>query len=294
VGGRAPTLLETLLLKFTIALELDSIVILLVTGIAVGFAGGLLGVGGCFIMVPVAVMVFTNMDVPVDIAVKLAFGTSLLVVLPTAISGSLAHHRRGAVWWKAAIVLGIAGAAGALLGATVTSQFISGGAIKIAFGAVIILGGVRMLTAKPPTIEEEPKDSPLVWIGCGFPLGMVTGLIGIGGGVLVVPLMTAALRFKMHRAVGTSMGMMMFTSAAGALGYILNGLGVSGLPAHSIGYLNLPTWICLAATSVGMAQVGARVAHRLTARILRILFILVMFYLGLRMIGVFDWLGWPL
>ena len=104
----------------------------------------------------------------------------------------------------------------------------------------------------------------------------------------MVPIMAVALKFKMHRAVGTSTGLMMFTSTAGALGYILNGMGVSGLPAYSIGYFNLPVWICLAATSVGMAQVGARVAHRLTARILRIIFVVVMFYMGLKMIGVFD------
>lgn len=275
-------------------LEPVSIAVLLITGLAVGFAQGLLGVGGCFIMVPVTVTIFTDMDFPVDMAVKLAFGTNLLVVLPTAMSSSLAHHRRGAVWWRAAIILGVAGAAGALLGSTVTSRFIQGDSLKVAFGVVVILSGIRLLTGRPPSIEEEPKYSPLVWIGIGFPVGFVCGLIGIGGGVLMVPIMALALKFEMHRAVGTSTGLMMFTSGAGALGYILNGMGVAGLPAHSIGYLNLPTWICLAGTSVGMAQIGARMAHRLTATILRAIFVLVMFYMGLKMIGVYDWLGWPL
>lgn len=275
-------------------LEASHIAALLATGVAVGFFQGLLGLGGCFIMVPVTVMVFADLDYPVDMAVKLAFGTNLLVVVPTAISGSLAHHRRGAVWWKAAIALGSAGVAGALLGSTITSRFISGDIIKIAFGGVVLLAGIRMLTAKPPKVEKEPQDSPLVWAGFGFLVGVISGLIGIAGGVLMITVMTVALRFKMHLAVGTSTGVMMFTSAAGALGYILNGLGVSGLPSHSIGYLNLPTWVCLTATSVGMAQVGARMAHRLPARQLWWLFITVMFYVGLRMIGVFDWLGWPI
>ena len=123
-------------------ITVSQIIVLLATGVGIGFAAGLLGLGGCFIMVPV--MVFTQMGIPVDTAVKLAFG------LPTVASSSLAHHRRGAVWWKAAIFLGISGAAGALLGATITSQFIRGEIIKIAFGAVAILAGIRMLTAKPP------------------------------------------------------------------------------------------------------------------------------------------------
>jgi hypothetical protein len=272
-------------MKGVFKVPVEYIFILLATGIGVGFAQGLLGVGGSFIMVPVMTIVFTHMGIPTDTAVKLAFGTSLLVVLPTAISSSTAHHRKGAVWWKAAITLGIAGAAGALLGATLTSQFISGDIIKIVFGAVVLLGAVVMLTAKPSTVEEEPKDSPPLWAGCGFLLGTLSGLLGLGGGIFMVLAMTTALKFKMHRAVGTSTAIMMFTSAAGALGYILNGLDASNLPAHSIGYLNLPAWIALAATSVLTAQVGARTAHRLTPKILRIIFIIVMVYIGLKMIG---------
>jgi len=206
------------------------IVALLATGIGVGFAQGLLGVGGCFIMVPVMIIVFSHMGVPLDTAVKLAFGTNLLVVVPTAISGSLAHHRKGAVWWKAGLTLGITVAIGALVGSTITSQFISGRVIKVIFGLVILGGALRMLTAKPPRVEEEPTESPLLWALWGFPLEIVSGLIGIGGGVLMVPVMTIFLRFQMHRAVGTSTAMMIFSGLGGTIGYILNGLHAPGLP----------------------------------------------------------------
>ncbi len=274
-------------------LDAQSIAVLLVTGLAVGFAQGLLGVGGSFITVPVTVMVFTDLGLPVDPAVKLAFGTNLLVILPTAMSSSLAHHRRGAVWWRAAIVLGIAGAAGALVGSTITSRFIDGSLAKIAFGAVVLVAGVWLLVGKRVGADGEPEDRPLAWIAFGLPAGLVAGLIAIGGGVLMVPIMAVVLGFGMHRAVGTSAGLIMFTSAAGALGYVVNGIGAPGLPGYSLGYFNLPTWICLATTSVAMAQVGARVAHRLPANVLRLVFVVVMFYMGLRMIGVFDWLGLP-
>ena len=88
--------------------------------------------------------------------------------------------------------------------------------------------------------------------------------------------------------------MMIFTSLGGVIGYIVNGLGVPGLPAYSIGYVNLPAWALLVVTSIGMAQVGAMTAHKLPARQLRYIFIAVMFYMGLNMLGVFDWLGWPI
>lgn len=245
-------------------------------------------------MTPVTMMIFTDMGVPLDTSVKLAFGTSLAVVFATAIGSSLAHHREGAVWWRAAAIFGLTGAAGALLGSTVTSRFIHGDVLKVAFGAVIILAGIRFLTAKPPQVEDQPEDTPLSWALCGFPIGFMYGLLALGGGIITVPLMTLAFGFGVHRAVGTSTGLMVFTSSAGALGYLLNGMGAAALPAHSVGYVHLPTWVCLAATSVGMSQVGARLAHRLTARVLRTVFVAVMFYLALRMIGVFDWLGWPL
>ncbi|HDN65903.1 MAG TPA: sulfite exporter TauE/SafE family protein [Methanosarcinales archaeon] len=269
-----------------------AILILAVTGIGVGFASGLLGVGGCFIMIPVQYWVYTAMGVPPDVAIKVAFGTNLFVVLPTAMSGAFGHSRKGAVFWRAGIVLGIAGAIGAVIGATIAAQ-LPGRVLMVAFGLTILAGAIRMLTAKPPKIEEEPKDSPLLWAAWGFPLGIVTGIIGIGGGVLMIPVMVLALKFRMHQAVGTSTALMIFTSIGGVIGYIINGFGVEGLPAYSIGYVNLSSWLVLAATSVPMAQVGVLAAHKLPARELKYVFIVVMAYMGLKMIGVFGWLGLP-
>lgn len=274
-------------------MALNYVLALLGTGIGVGFASGLLGVGGCFIMIPVQYWVYTALGASTDIAIKLAFGTNLAVVLPTAFSGAMGHHRKGAVWWKAAMYLGGFGLIGSIGGATAAAH-IAGYILKIVFGAAILAGGIRMLTAKPPKVEEEPKDSPRLWAAWGLPLGVVTGLIGIGGGVLMVPVMVIFLKFKMHQAVGTSTAMMILTAIGGLTGYIINGLGVSGIPAPHLGYFHLWSWVCLAGTSVGMAQVGARTAHLLPAKQLRLIFIIVMFYMGLKMIGVFQWLHLPI
>jgi hypothetical protein len=87
---------------------------------------------------------------------------------------------------------------------------------------------------------------------------------------------------------------MMFNATSGAIGYIINGLNAPNLPAYSLGYVHLPTWFLLAATGIGMAQLGVVTAHRLPAKQLRYMFIALVFYMGLRMTGVFDWLGWPI
>jgi len=110
------------------------IIILLATGIFSGFFGGLLGVGGGVIMTPVQDMVYTAMGIAEDMTIKLAFGTSLLVILTTAISGAWRHHRKGAVWWKAAIIMGSCTAIAAF-GAAALATHLSGAGSPLRSGA---------------------------------------------------------------------------------------------------------------------------------------------------------------
>ena len=273
-------------------MSIAHIIILLGTGVGAGFSSGLLGMGGGFIMTPIQYLLLTNMGMPTDIAMKVAIGTSLLVIFPTVLSGAWRHHKKGAVRWKVAIIMGSCGFLAAFGGATLAT-YLPGAVLKIVFGVVVLAGGIRMLIRRPLKSEQEVKDNPWLWIAWAIPLGMVTGLTGLGGGAVVIPVMVLALKFKMHNAIATSLAMIIFTSAGGVVGYIISGLGISDLPAYSLGYVNLRTWFLLAVTSIGMAQVGAMTAHRLPAKQLRWIFIAVMFYVGLRMLGVFEWLGWP-
>jgi uncharacterized membrane protein YfcA len=116
---------------------------------------------------------------------------------------------------------------------------------------------------------------------------VVTGLTGLGGGVLKVPLLVLILRLPMHIAVGTSVASIILAGLGGTIGYVVNGLGVPGLLPYSLGYVNLlPLGLCLVATSIPTAQLGVRAAHALPARRLRYIFVAFMVYAGLRMIGV--------
>ncbi|MBN1883837.1 MAG: sulfite exporter TauE/SafE family protein [Deltaproteobacteria bacterium] len=274
-------------------MELTHIIVLLLTGVVVGIVSGMLGVGGCFIMVPVQFWVLTSVGVDPTIAIRVAFGTNLLVVLPTALSGAYRHNKKNSVLWKQAITLGVLGGSAGFVGAFVASH-LPGNVLKIIFGSAILLGSLRMITAKPMRAEGEINKNIVNYIVWGLILGFITGLIGIGGGVLIIPIMILFLNFNMLEAVGTSTGMMIFTAIGGALGYMLMGLGESGLPGYSIGYVNLLQWILLAGTSIPMAQVGARIAHKINQKTLKWIFIVVMVYMGLKMIGVFTWVGLPL
>lgn len=274
-------------------MQAAQIIALLITGIGVGFASGLLGVGGCFIMVPVQFWALKSIGVDPTIAIRIAFGTNLLVVLPTAFSGAMAHNKKGTVLWKAGVAFGIAGTLGSFGGAFIASH-LPAKVLTVAFGIAVILGGLRMLTVKPPKIDAQPVNSLTAFILWGIPLGVVSGIIGIGGGVLMIPIMVFFLKFKMHQAVGTSTALMIFTAMGGALSYWVNGLGVTGLPPYSTGYLNWYQWIILAGVSIPWAAVGANTAHLLPAKQLKYIFIAVMFYMGLKMCGVFTWLNLPI
>lgn len=274
-------------------MSLEHILILLGTGVIAGFASGLLGLGGAFLMTPVQYSVYMAMGLDTDTAIRMSFGTTLMVILPTAISGAWSHSRKGAVWWRAAIIMGLFSLLGSYAGSTI-SVHLPGEGLKIAFGVVGLAAGIRMFTGSLPAADVKPRSKLWMWAVSAFPIGMVTGILGIGGGVIVVPVLVMGLRFSMHHAIATSLGMMILTSVGGTIGYIVNGMGATGLPPWTIGYINLPSFGVLTVSCMAMAQVGATIAHRIPAKYLKLIFAIMQFYVGLRMIGVFQWLGLPI
>ena len=269
------------------------IIALLATGTVAGFAGGLLGIGGAFIMTPVQYVIYLDMGLTADMAIKLAFGTSLLVILPTAASGTWRHNKREAVQWKAAFILGSCASIAAFGGATLATH-LPETVLRIIFGIVSIVIGVRLLITKPLETAPESRNNYWLLVLWAIPIGLLSGIVGIGGGVVMIPILMLALGFRMHHAMATSLAAIIFTSLGGIIGYIINGLNITNLPAYSIGYIYLPAWFLLAVTSISMAQVGAITAHKLPAKQLRYIFVLLLFFVGLRMLGVFAWLGWPI
>jgi len=243
-------------------------------------------------MVPVSYWIILAMGVSPDIAIRMAFGTSLLVILPTAISGTWRHNKKKAVHWKTSLIIGPCALVGAVAGATLAAH-LPNTILEIGFGGLVLAVALWMGLGMMPKLRREPEEPRVnFWLlaACGFPIGIVTGLTGLGGGALIVPTLVLAFNFPMHIAIGTSVASIIFASLGGIVGYIVNGLGVSGLLPHSIGYVNLPIWVCLATTSIPLAQLGARAAHALPAKPLRYIFIAFMIYAGLNMIGAVKWI----
>jgi uncharacterized protein len=266
------------------------IFILLGTGLSIGFLSGLLGIGGGIILTPVQYWIYTSAGLSTDLAIKISFATTLAVVLPTAASGVLQHQRLGGINWRAAIFMGIFTAVGSFFGATLAAR-IPGSALKIGFGVLALIIAVRMLTVKITDDERPIRENRWLWFALAFPIGIITGILGIGGGILVVPVLVLVLRFCMRNAVATSLAMMLFTSVGGIVGYVLNGFHATGLPGYTLGYINWPAWIALSITSIGMAQVGAIMAHKVPGKWLNYVFLALLFYISLDMLGAIGWIG---
>jgi uncharacterized membrane protein YfcA len=143
--------------------------------------------------------------------------------------------------------------------------------------------------AAADTEPPAPPRSQLVVLG--LVMGVICGMTGLGGGALMVPALVLLFQFPMRRAVATSSAAIIFTAIGGTIGYVVNGLEVAGRLPYSIGYVNLAIFAALVVTSVPMAQLGARAAHSIDASKLRLLFVVLMVYVGLRMMGVTALVG---
>lgn len=249
----------------------------LAVGAVAGLLAGLLGVGGGVIVVPALAVVFTAQGVAPQYIMGLALGTSLSVIVFTALASVRAHHAHGAVDWRIVQRLTPGLAAGAFVGASLAARAPSG-VLAAAFG--VFLWGVAtylMVDATPRGSGPLP-GRPGLWT-VGGAIGLVSGVMGIGGGTLTVPFLTWR-RVPLHRAIGTAAAAGLPIAIAGALGFLLNGLALGASPPDSVGFVHVPAFIGLTLTSVSAAPLGARVAHRLPIGPLKKLFAVFLYVVG--------------
>lgn len=251
----------------------------LLLGAATGFLAGLFGIGGGLIVVPALAFMFEAQTG--SALMHTAVGTSLATVIPTALSSTLAHHRRGAIAWPLArrlapgIVLGTA--AGAILADQVGS-----GALRAIFGVFMLTISLQMaLGVMPAGRRELPGRAGMG--AAGFVIGAISALVGIGGGSLTTPFLTWC-RVELRRAIATSAACGLPIALTGAIAYLIAGLDETGLPAGSSGYIHWPAAIAIAATSIFTAPLGARLTHSLPVTLLRRLFALLLGLVAIRLL----------
>lgn len=261
-----------------------SIALFIVLGSLAGFLAGLLGIGGGIILVPLFLWVFGAAGFSYQVLVHLALGTSLAVIIPTAISSTFGHRKRGNVIWHQVASLCIGGAAGAFIGAFLAAQ-LSGVWLKGLFGLMQLLVALQLVIFSPRLPPERTDPVPLLQlVAVGLAAGIFSAFFGVGGGVIAVPLMVIVLGFPIHLAVGNSSALIVVASLAGALSYMLHGWGIQLLPPYSLGYVNYLVFCLVTPFTVIAARLGVRVASRTSHDKLVRVFAVLLVLIGLRMI----------
>jgi uncharacterized protein len=250
-------------------------------GLAVGFCAGLLGIGGGAVMVPILVIVFTAQGLPSDHLMHIALGTAMATIMLTSISSMRAHHAHRAVDWSIARAIAPGILAGSFCAALVAG-LITKRPLALMFTALVFYAATQILfDLRPKESRELPGPGGL--FAAGAVIGAVSSLLAAGGAFLCIPFL-AWCSVPLRRAIGTAAAVGLPIAMAGTLGYVIQGLRVEGLPSPSLGYVYLPAFALVVATSILAAPLGARVAHRLPVKRLRIIFALVLYGLAVRML----------
>ncbi len=258
-------------------------IIFLLTGAVAGVMAGLFGVGGGMIMVPALIIILSGQSVPADIVVHVAVGTSLAVIALSSASSTRSHHVRGGVRWDVLAFYGPALALGALIGAFV-ADVLPGATLKRLVGVSSLLISLQMaVNYRFSDMQNLSLPKPAELVGVGGLFGLLSSLVGIGGGSLTAPYL--ALRgLELRQAVGTAAAGGIPIAWAGAAGYVVAGWGAEGVPSPAFGYVSGGGFVALAVTSSLCAPLGARLAHRLSARALQLAFALLLAAVGIHML----------
>lgn len=257
-------------------LPLAGIVIL--CGALAGLISGLLGVGGGIILVPAFHYMFTTLGFHPDQLMQICVATSTGTIIFTSLRSVLAHARRGAVSvdlirsWGPFIALGsVAGVAAAT---SLRSQD-----LQLVFGIIGVSMGLYMALGRAHWRLSSELPPPVLGRTYGMVIGFLSALMGIGGGSFTVPLLTA-YGVPPHRAVGTSPGFGLLISVPGFLTFLATGWQIAGKPPFTIGYVNLPVVLLVVAATMLTVPLGVRLAHKLSAKQLKLVFALTILLLA--------------
>lgn len=264
--------------------------LLVATGALSGFLAGVFGIGGGAVLVPVFYESFRLAGVPLEVRMPLCIGTSLAVIIPTSIRAFRAHYVRGAVdmevikaWWLTVVVGVIAG--------SITARYAPEKLFKYVFVAVAWSAALRLWLAREGWKLGDDMPKGFLMKAYGFVVGLLSTLMGIGGGLFSNLLMTFYGR-PIHQAVATSSALAVLISIPGAIGYVYAGWPAAArfpdvaalqLPL-AVGYVSLIGAALVMPLSLWTAPLGVKAAHAMSKRSLEIAFGCYLFIVGSRFV----------
>ena len=271
-------------------MSLLALALTLLYGGVVGVVSGLVGVGGGIVMVPLLYVLFAHpewsgISIPPVYHAVVAHATSLFVIVPTAVAGILAYHRSKLVAWRVALPMAGAAVLAAMGGVQVAVR-LQPELLKAGFGAFLFVSGLNLLIASRwEGRGGDGGNKGLAFaVAGGILIGFITALLGVGGGIVAIPLLIYLVRLDVKKVAATSLGIVVFSALTAALTYALNGWGHPELPPGSAGYIFLPAGLALLPGAVLTARFGVKLNQRLNPRSLKVLFGFVFLLIGLRLL----------
>lgn len=243
---------------------------LVLAGAAIGFLAGLFGVGGGAISVPVFFEIFRALEYPPEIAMPLAVGTSLAVIIPVSVNSALGHRKHGTLdmemlrLWAVPVLLGV------ILGAVI-ARFAPPAVFQAVFVMVASINAAKLLTGGKGWQLADSLPGRAAMRVAGGVIGLVSAIMGIGGGA-VSNLFLTLHGVPIHRAISTSAGVGVLIAIPGTIGYVLAGLGQEGLPPTSLGFVSVAAFALTMPTSMLTTRLGVRLAHKMSRRSLELAF----------------------
>lgn len=266
---------------FDLMTYLPSILLLIFTGAIAGVLAGLLGVGGGIVIVPVLFHLFGVLELPDSTAMHMAVGTSLATIIPTSISSMRSHRKRGSIddgllkVWAVPVFIGSA------LGVLISAQ-VAGVVLSTVFAVIATLVALNMVSRDGIKVAERMPEGKAANGAMAFGIGTFSAMMGIGGGTLTVPTLSA-FNYDIRKAVGTASAIGLAISIPGGIGFVLAGWDVPDRPPLSIGYVNLVGFFLIFPATVLAAPIGARIAHTINRVWLRRAFALFLGVTAVRM-----------
>jgi uncharacterized membrane protein YfcA len=229
-------------------------------GILAGILAGFLGIGGGLVVVPLLALILPYAGVVDKHVMTMAVGTSLATIIFTTFSSLYSHQRRHNIIWPAVFSLFPGLMLGSLLGAAIGSQ-LDNVWMQVIFGSFAIILGLYTWFGDILIRPNWDYAASRNWLSLvGFFIASLSSIVGIGGGTLLGPWLTW-LGLEAKRAVATSAACGFFIALFGSASYLITGTQAQDLPEFSLGYIYLPAFMCIIATSMLFAPVGAYLAR---------------------------------
>ncbi|WP_262966282.1 sulfite exporter TauE/SafE family protein [Methylobacter psychrophilus] len=249
-------------------------------GMVTGLLAGLFGIGGGLVIVPVLIILFTAQGFPAELIMLMAVATSLASIILTAIASISAHHRLGSVVWVKVFSLSPGIIIGAAVGAVI-AKHINTDTLRIILVVFLLYVAIQMAFQIKPK-SDQIKQSRILDFLVANAIGLLSSIVGIGGGTLTVPYLVRG-QMLMRNAVAVSSACGLPIAIAGTVSYAILGWNTLDLPEWSLGYVYLPVFVGTGLSSIATAPIGAKLAHKLPAAKLKRYFSLLLFVMAAKL-----------